>query len=226
MNLSSPFGLGATRWRLAVMSGLLSGTVCVSAFQPLLDRRAIEEATFAGQSRFEAERTRLHNGYRLAVSRPPVDWIDVITPFYRIALAAEARARLGDRVFGQREAAAALNAAPNLIELLIELTFHPLNTYVGVPAYTVALHRAQAKPIAAQFINRYPRFGPRTDTNAPAPPNPNAAPILGNGQPMLGGTLVVQFAADAIEANGRYDIVIADAGKEIVRTGVDFGRMR
>jgi len=88
------------------------------------------------------------------------------------------------------------------------------------------LHRGQDKPIAAQSNTRYPRFGPRTETNAPAPPNPNAAPILGSGQPMLGGTMVVQFAIDAIDANGRYDIVIADGGKEILRREVDFGRMR
>ena len=36
----------------------------------------------------------------------------------------------------------------------------------------------------------------------------------------------LQFAADAIELNGRYDIVITDGGKELVRTGVDFGKMR
>jgi len=194
--------------------------------QPSLDRRAIEEAIFAGQSRFDAERARFHNTYRLTVLRPPVDWIDVITPFHRVALAAEAKARLGDRVFGQREAASALSAAPNLVELLIELTFHPLNTYVGVPDYVVTLQRGQEKPVAARYINRYPRFGPRTDTTGPALPNPNAAPILGNGQPMLGGTLVVGFPLDAIDANGRYEIVLAESGKDVVRTGVDFGRMR
>jgi len=215
-----------TGWRLAVVSAVLSGTVSLSAIQSVLDRRAIEEAIFLGQSRFEAERTRFHNGYRLAISRPPVDWIDVITPFHRVALAAEGQARLGSRTFGQREAGATLDAAPNLIELLIELTFHPMNTYVGVPAYTVTLNRGQEKPVAAQFTNRYPRFGPRADTGGPALPNPNAAPILGSGQPMLGGTLIVQFAAGAIDPNGRYDIVIVDAGKEVVRTGVDFGRMR
>lgn len=215
-----------TRWRVAVLSGVLSGTVSLSAIQPVLDRRAIEEAIVLGQSRFDAERTRFHNGYRLPVSRAPVDWIDVITPFHRVAIAAEAQARIGNRTFGQREAAVALNAAPNLIELLIELTFHPLNTYVGVPAYTVTMIRGQEKPVAAQFINRYPRFGPRADTGAPALPDPNAAPVLGNGQPMLGGTLIVQFAVDALDMNGRYDIVIAETGKELVRTEVDFGRMR
>ena len=223
---ASPSGFGATSRRLAVVCCVLGGTICLTAFEPVLERRAIEQATFLGQSRFDAERSRFHSGYRLAISRPPVDWIDVITPFHRVALAAEAKARLGDRVFGQREASAALSVAPNQIELLIELTFHPLNNYVGVPAYTVTLHRGQDKPIASKSITRYPRFGPRTETNAPAPPNPNAAPILGSGQPMLGGTMVVQFAIDAIDANGRYDIVMADGGKEILRTGVDFGRMR
>jgi hypothetical protein len=213
-------------WRLAVVCCLLGATASPSAIQSVLDRRAIEEAILIGQSRFDAERARFHNGYRIAVSRPPVDWIDVITPFHRVALAAEARARLGDRVFGQREASAALNTAPNVIDLVVELTFHPLNTFVGVPAYDVTLSRASGTPIKAQYINRYPRFGPRTDVNGPALPNPNAAPVLGNGQPMLGGTVVVQFAADAIEPNGRYDIVITDGGKELVRTGVDLGRMR
>src|SRR5687768_6809251 len=167
-------------WRLAVACGLVCGSVIASAMQPTLDRRAIEEAIQIGQSRFDAERARFHAPYRIAVSRPPVDWIDVITPYHRVALAAEAQAGIGNRVFGQREAAAALSAAPNLVELLVELTFHPLNAYVGVPAYAVSLHGAQGKRIDAQFINRYPRFGPRVNTSAPALPNPNGVPVLGN----------------------------------------------
>jgi hypothetical protein len=226
MSSPTPLGFGRTWWRLAVVCCLLGASPSTSAIQPSLDRRAIEEAILIGQSRFDGERTRFHTGYRVAVSRPPVDWIDVITPFHRVALAAEVRARLGDRVFGQREALATLSDAPNLIELLIELTFHPLNTFVGVPAYDVVLSGAQDKPLRAQHVNRYPRFGPRTEANVPALPNPVAAPVLGNGQPMLGGTMIAQFAAHAIESNGRYDIVIIDGGKELVRTGVDFGKMR
>ena len=212
-------------WRLAVVCGVLSASVSSSAMQAMLDRRAIEEAIQIGQSRFDAERARFHAVYRITMTRPPVDWIDVVTPYHRVALAAEGRARLGDRTFGQREASAALSAAPNLVELLIELTFHPLNTFVGVPAYDVTLI-AQGKPIKAQYINRYPRFGPRTDAGGPALPNPNAAPVLGSGQPMLGGTMVVGFAADALDANGRYDIVIADGGKEVIRSGLELGKMR
>ena len=194
--------------------------------QPTLDRRGIEEAIQSGQSRLDAERGRFHAVYRITVSRPPVDWIDVITPYYRVALAAEARARLGDRTFGQREAFAALNLAPNLVELVVEMTFHPLNTFVGVPAYDVTLVGAPSKPVKAQYINRIPRFGPRVDLGGPTLPNPNAAPILGNGQSMLGGTMVAQFPVEALDPNGRYDIVIADGGKEMIRAGLELGKMR
>jgi len=38
--------------------------------------------------------------------------------------------------------------------------------------------------------------------------------------------MVVQFGADALDANGRYDIVLAENGKEIVRAGMDLGKMR
>ena len=212
-------------WRLAIACGLMCGSVA-SAMQPTLDRRGIEEAIQSGQSRLDAERGRFHAVYRITVSRPPVDWIDVITPYYRVALAAEARARLGDRTFGQREASAALNLAPNLVELVVEMTFHPLNTFVGVPAYDVTLVGAPSKPVKAQYINRIPRFGPRVDLGGPTLPNPNAAPILGSGQSMLGGTMVAQFPVEALDPNGRYDIVIADGGKEMIRAGLELGKMR
>jgi hypothetical protein len=37
---------------------------------------------------------------------------------------------------------------------------------------------------------------------------------------------VVQFAVGTLDANARYDIVIAERGKELVRAGLDFGKMR
>jgi hypothetical protein len=43
---------------------------------------------------------------------------------------------------------------------------------------------------------------------------------------MLGGTMVAQFTADALDANGTYDIVIADAGKEMIRLRMDLAKMR
>jgi hypothetical protein len=43
---------------------------------------------------------------------------------------------------------------------------------------------------------------------------------------MQGGTIVVRFSVAALDANGRYDIVIIDGPKELVRTAVDLGRIR
>ena len=213
--------------RLAAACCLLAVSVSVSAIDVMLDRRAIEEAVFIGQSRFEAERNRFHAQYRARVSRPPVDWIDVITPFHRVAMAAEARARLGERTFGQREALAALKDAPNRLDILVELTFHPLNTYVGVPAYDITLSDSKGTRVKPQKVVRYPRFGPRTTTfNAPDLPIPNATPVVGNGQSMLGGTLLVQFNLNELDPSGRYDVVIAESGKELARAGFDLAKMR
>jgi len=208
------------------MCGLLCASVSIHAVQMTLDRRAIEEAILLGQSRQDADRNRFHRLYRLTISRPPVDWIDVITPYHRVALAAEARARLADRIFGQREALAALNAVPPGIELLVELTFHPLNTFVGVPAYDVSLTAPQASRIRPRHIDRVPRFGPRTDSMALSLPVPNAPLAFGGGQPVMGGTILAQFSAGDINPNGLYDVVLAEAGKELARVALDLGKLR
>ena len=213
-------------WRFAAVCCLLCASASADAVQVTLDRRAIEEAIFMGQSRLDAERNRFHLLYRLTVSRAPVDWIDVITPYHRVVLAAEARARIGDRTFGQREALAALGAAPNQVELLVELTFHPLNTFVGVPGYDVTLIGPQTARIRPRHVDRVPRFGPRTDSMAPALPVPNSTSILGGGQPMSGGIMLVQFNAADLDLNGRYDVVVADAGRELARAALDLAKMR
>ena len=62
-----------------------------------------------------------------------MDYLEIVTPFRRIVLAAQARAGAGDRRFGQREALEIEAAAPGQIDLYAELTFHPLNTFVLVP---------------------------------------------------------------------------------------------
>jgi hypothetical protein len=211
--------------RPALLCCLLSASVSIAGVQLTLDRRAIEEALALGQSRQDADRYRFHMLYRLNIARPPLDWIDVITPFHRVALAAEARARVGDRVFGQREALAALSAAPYPLQLLVELTFHPLNTFVGVPSYAVTLLGPQGVRIQPKQLDRFPRFGARTDS-MPALPVPNAAPIFGAGEPMVGGMLLVQFSTDDLNPNGRYDVVVSEAGKELARAPLDLAKVR
>lgn len=212
---------------------LITAAVCLvamssaaGAIQLTLDDRTIYEAIGIGQSRTDRERVRFHQPYRLVVSRTPVDWIDVITPFHRVVLASEASARAGNRVFGQREALAALRGASGSLELVVELTFHPLNNYVGVPNYAVTLVGPQATTIQPLRVDRNPRFQARLETPTPELPIPGAAPILGKGDPVLGGTLVVPFNGSTLDPKGTYVVVIAESGKELARVGMDLGKLR
>jgi len=211
---------------LAVIASLFVVSSSVGAVQMTLDTRAIGEAILIGQSRIDRERIRAHEPYRLKVAQPPVDWVDVITPYHRVILAAEARARIGDRVFAQREAFAALAEAPNQIVLVVELTFHPLNTFVGVPAYTVTLTGPKGTLHQPLRTDRYPRFQARIETPTPELPIIGGAPVLGRGDPVLGGTLVVPFNATAIDPSGLYSVVVGEAGKDLARVSMDLSKLR
>jgi hypothetical protein len=197
-----------------------------NAVQMTLDERAITEAISIGQSRVDRERVRFHQQYRLTVKTLPLDWIDVITPFHRIVLAAEAKARAGNRLFAQREALAALNEAPGQITLVLELTFHPLNNFIGVPDYEIALVGAKGERIQPDRVDRYPRSQPRVDTLTPELPIPGAAPVFSRGEPVLGGTLVVPFTASKLNPVGRYTVRIAEKGTELARVAADLAGLR
>ena len=210
------------RFLLAV---LFAGSA-VAGFEQALDRRLFGEAIAVGQSRIEAVRTRFHQPYRIQVSRPPIDYIDIVTPFRRVALLAEERAQAGGRLF-QREAIALLGDRSTLVEILVEMTFHPLNVFVGVPAYNVELTTAaSAARINPLEIARIPRFGARLE-GVPLPSRFAAAPrLLGESQPMLGGTIVATFGAGALNPNGVYEVVVSEKGKELARARVNLGTLR
>jgi hypothetical protein len=125
-----------------------------------LDRRALEEALAIGQSPIEGVRTRFHEPYRVTVGAPPVDYLDVVTPFRAVVLAAQARARAGDPQFGLRQALETYAQAVDETVVYIELTFHPHNTFVGIPDYGITLEAGSVtfEPVS---IGRIPRFGPR-----------------------------------------------------------------
>ena len=201
---------------------MLAAAAATGAVELMVSPRALTEALDIGQSRIDALRTRFHQRYRLIVARPPVDEIQVITPFRRVALAAESRARLGDRLFGQREARATLAEAPEQIDLLIELTFHPQNAFIGVPPYQVRLLSAAAttSPAEPRDVSYVPRFGPRIDGMPPM-----TTPAVA-GQPLTGGTIVVQLDGRAIDADGLYDVLVWDGTKELARARLDFSALR
>jgi len=198
----------------------------VSAVQLTLDNRAVFDAIGIGQSRFDRDRVAFHQPYRLRVARPPVDWIDVITPFHRVVLAAEARARIGDRIFGQREALAVLSEASGQIDLVVELTFHPQNTFVGIPPYAITLIGPKGTTVQPLRIDRYPRFQARVATPTPELPSPGGAPFVGKGDPVLGGTIVTPFNGAALDPMALYTVVVTEAGKELARVPMDLGKLR
>src|SRR5262245_15102292 len=214
------------RTDVAVVVVLAALTGAVSAFEPSLDPRSLADAIDLGQSRIDDMRSRFHAAYHIDVMQPPVDYIEVVTPFRRIALDAEAHTRQGERLYGQREALATLGDNPSRLDVVVELTFHPLNNYVGVPAFTVVLVPPGGKPIEPRTIGRMPRFGPRLSGRPlPYPYLTNSAAPQGS-QPLLGGSIIATFDGTALDARGTYLTVIRDSGKDVAKATVDLARLR
>jgi hypothetical protein len=215
---------------VAVVAALGFGTV-TGALERTLDRRAIEEALDIARSTIQSIHRRFHADYRLPVAKPPIDFVEIVTPFRRVVLAAESDLRLGRRMFGQREALAALQPDPQRIEVFVELTFHPMNTFVGVPAYDVELRPvfASGTPLQPGTIDRLPRFGPRMDDADYLFPYPYVvAPRVPSGtEPLLGGTLISRFNGAMIDPKGIYEVVVKDGTSELGKTPrIDLLRLR
>lgn len=221
--------------RIVVLPLVLANVVTLGGFESPLTRAALEEAVEIGQTRMDAMRARFNLPYQVPVNRPPIDYIEVVTPFRRVALAAETRARQGLRGFGQTDALAVLGTMPERIDLIVELTFHPLNTYIGVPAYSVSLAPVEPRPRdvetgRAAFVEplelaRISRSGPRVlGMPLPYPYVTGPQPIAGS-EPVVGGTLIAQFDGRRLAA-GTYDAVIAEGGKELARAPIALGRLR
>jgi hypothetical protein len=218
------------RGRAAALVAALM-TIQVGAVELTLDHRAIEQALYIAHSSIQADHFRFHADYRFTVAKPPVDFVEVVSPFRRLVLAAETSFRQGRRMFGQREALAALQPDPDRVEVYVELTFHPLNTLVNVPEYDVQLvplGRAGAG-IQPGTIERLPRFGPRVDdASYPFPyPYPVAPRVPTGTEPLLGGTMIARFHGHTVDPRGVYELVVLDGEKELGRTWrIDLGKLR
>jgi hypothetical protein len=213
--------------KAVIVLGLACGAAAVlPAMQTRIDPVAVSQAISIGQSRVERDLARYHAPYRVVVNRAPVDHLEIITPFRQIVLAAQARAQIGDRSFGQRQGLELAAAVADLLEVRVELTFHPLHTYVGVPDYTVTLGDRRGRRSPPVLLQREPRFGPRVE-GVPLPqPGPGAVSIPGGDDPMLGGVVVARFDARPLDADGAYDVIIEEKEKELARARIDLGGMR
>ena len=209
------------------LAAVLASHVAVGAFDQALDPPSLAEAIEIGQSRIDDVRSRFHASYRVDVMQAPVDYIEVVTPFRRIALDAEAHTRAGERLYGQREALATLGDSPSRLDLIAELTFHPLNNYVGVPELTVSLVTAAGTVVAPRSIERIPRFGPRlSGMPLPYPYSGGTSGAPQGSQPLLGGSLVAIFDGAALDPRGAYVVLIRESGKDVAKAPVNLGRLR
>jgi hypothetical protein len=204
---------------------LLSGAA--GRFESALTPRLLDEALSIGQSRIESVHDRFHQPYRLQVTRPPFDYVDVVTPFRKVVLLAEERTNLGIRGFTTREAVDALGAQAGVVEFRVEMTFHPQNVFIGVPGYDVELTSislgGRLKPAE---VTRFPRFGPRIE-GAPLPAPVGTPPNLGGlvSSPLSGGTLVATFPVAAL-TDRVYDVVVSEMGEELARARANLAGLR
>jgi hypothetical protein len=218
--------LSITRVRLCLIalwiSCQLGGAV---AFEPALDRRAVEEALSIGQSRIDTERARFHQAYRVVVGVAPVDDVELVTPFRRVEMAAEAKARAGDHSFGLREALQEAATAGEVV-LQVDLTFHPFNTLIRVPGYTVALVRSAAA-IAPVSVERVPRFGPRVN-GAPPSTSSTAGGFAPQRltEPLTGGVILARFDVASLDPHGVYEMQVVEERQIIAKARIDFARLR
>ena len=217
----------AHTWLLLFVALLLAGDA-LAGLETAITPRLIDEALALGLSRIESVHTRFHQPYRLQVARPPFDYLDVVTPFRRVVLNTEERTNLGIRGVTNREAADALGTASGVVEIRVEMTFHPQNVFIGVPGYEVELTVASpAARLMPREVTRIPRFGARINA-APLPAPPGAPPNQrgGGGMPLTGGTIVAAFSIGTLNTAGAYDVVVSEMGKELARARVNFAGLR
>lgn len=205
---------------------VLSAGAAAAAVQTPLTPRLVDEGLVLGKSAVERTHTAFHAPYRLTVARPPVDFIEVITPFRRVVLLTEQRVRSGERGFGLRQAMDDPDVQAGELELRVELTFHPLNTYVAVPAYDVALAGATGPAVEPRTFSRTPRYGPRFEGPPLVTPVPAFGTLPGSSQPILGGTVTARFDLGLVNETGVYEVRISEKETEIARVRLDLSRLR
>jgi hypothetical protein len=193
---------------------------------------AIDQAIAFAQQAERGERTAFHAGY----DRSPGDAvrrISLVSEYRRVVLLVEEKRRLLDRGYGRRQMIDALRPWRGLLEVIVELQFHPQNTYIGVPPIDVLIVPLDAPvtqtPYVAEATDRQPHFGAYWDPtpmDAPWWPfPPPTAPALNRSEPLTGGWVHARFDAHVL-GGGRHEVVIRNGTATLGRTSFDFGALR
>jgi hypothetical protein len=191
----------------------------------------IDEAIVFARQATRSDREAYHLPY-LRTPGETVRRISIVTEYRRVVLRVEEHRRLLSRNYGVRQMTGELKPWRGLVEIIVELQFHPQNTYVQVPlidVLLVPLDEARALPLVAESTDRQPQFGTFW---APLPPEapwwpfpPPNAPVLAGTEPLTGGWVHARFDAAPL-VRGRYDVVVKDGGATLGMGAFDFGALR
>jgi hypothetical protein len=203
---------------------MLLGTVGVAGVQTNIDSDTVGEALTLIRSGTPRELTSFNQPYRIVVTQAPVDYAEIVTPFRRIVLAGIGRAATGDRGFGQKQAIDLLAESGERLDIYVEMTFHPQNTYVSVPDYTAALIAPDGRRITSETLTRVARWTTRLD-GPPAVPPPQT-PAVPRGNTLLGATVVGRFDLEMLDPSGAYELVVGLSGEDLARAKIALANMR
>jgi len=188
--------------------GLIHCVIAAGLLMPLKDAD-VERALRIGRG-FDQDRARFHKPYIVAINDATVEQIEIVTEFRRVVLFAEDRIRQGDHMFGPRQVDTALRQWRGRVTVIARVRLHPLNTYVMVPEFRIAVGEPPLKTVDAR----------RTPVNAALGPNQ----MPGDRTAIVAAFIEADLDAAAIGQTLLPVRVILD-GKDLTRTMVDFGRL-
>jgi hypothetical protein len=185
----------------------------IAAFIPTLaDADLARAVALARWPTSEADRERFHRRYVFNVNGTTtpvgVERIEVITPFRRLELIAEERARINDYLFargGLRDAQDVMRPWQERVTIAGHLRFPFNNTFVEVPAVEVILDGWQL--LSALETHREPVFTTQ-----------------GKVSVLVGGTIDAQFDAELVGNTVRQAFVVWK-GQELARVTIDFASL-
>lgn len=214
-----------------VAAGLLTAQR-TDAVEAHLPAKGVDDAImFARMERREA-RQAFHDRY----ARTPggvVTRISLVSEFRRVVLRTEEHIRLGNRGYSVRQMATELEPWRGVLEVIVDLAFHPQNTYAAVPLIDVLLvpldGPGDRMPHIADATDRIPRFGGFFDPPPPdAPwwpfPPPSTTAII-RRETVTGGWVLAKFDAAPLAA-GRFDVVVKEGATSLGSATFDFGSLR
>lgn len=197
-----------------------------------LTPEVISEALAFGRQASVEARQAFHSGYWRAAG-DTVRRISLVTEFRRVVLRVEEQRRLREQADDVSRAGAALKPWSGLMEVIVELQFHPMNRLVRVPLIDVLLvpldGPAPRMPLVPGHTDRNPRFGVYWQPTPPDAPwwpfPPPSAPVIQGSEPMTGGWLQARFDTTALTAT-RYDVVVKDGATTLGSAEFVLGELR